>query len=280
MNSTPSGTQPIVDCLVDRKQQNKLAVAAKGGDMAALATLLTSARFLAKRIGMEMRSVALSADDAASIAFERFIVSLKKFDQAKADIFHFWYYQGRLAVLDELRNSRKVGGRQNHKFVLQYRADLEDELHLHGRTFLDIDKFAAKHGISTRRAQRIAVIAAARRSNVSLLLLESGEEWVADHGPRPNEVIESNEKSKLIMDQLDTLEERERQYLVAHFGLDGTDPKTLTEIAKKAGYCTERVRQVVEDALAKMKRKIANGGEGGIEQFLVASGADEVAEGG
>jgi len=96
---------------------------------------------------------------------------------------------------------------------LQYRADLEDELHLHGRTFLDIDKFAAKHGISTRRAQRIAVIAAARRSNVSLLLLESGEEWVADHGPRPNEVIESNEKSKLIMDQLDTLEERERQYL-------------------------------------------------------------------
>jgi hypothetical protein len=29
-----------------------------------------------------------------------------------------------------------------------------------------------------------------------------------------------------------------------------------------------------------MKRKIANGGEGGIEQFLVASGADEVAEGG
>ena len=126
----------------------------------------------------------------------------------------------------------------------------------------------------------IAVIAAARRSNVSLLLLESGEEWVADHGPRPNEVIESNEKSKLIMDQLDTLEERERQYLVAHFGLDGTDPKTLTEIAKKAGYCTERVRQVVEDALAKMKRKIANGGEGGIEQFLVASGADEVAEGG
>ena len=57
-----------------------------------------------------------------------------------------------------------------------------------------------------------------------------------------------------VMDQLD---EREKKIINARFGLDGTDPITLEEVGDKFGVTRERIRQLQNIALGKMRRAIS-----------------------
>lgn len=52
---------------------------------------------------------------------------------------------------------------------------------------------------------------------------------------------------------LDTLAERERQILSMYFGLKGEDPLTLEEIGQKLGLTRERIRQIKEKAIGRLR---------------------------
>jgi len=70
-------------------------------------------------------------------------------------------------------------------------------------------------------------------------------------------------------DLLDELDEREKRIINARFGLDGSDPVTLEEVGDKFGVTRERIRQLQNLALTKMRRALAKrekmiGSEGGM----------------
>ncbi len=52
---------------------------------------------------------------------------------------------------------------------------------------------------------------------------------------------------------LDTLADREKQILCLYFGLRGADPLTLEEIGRKLGLTRERIRQIKEKAIARLR---------------------------
>jgi RNA polymerase primary sigma factor len=52
---------------------------------------------------------------------------------------------------------------------------------------------------------------------------------------------------------LATISEREARILRLYFGLEGEEPKTLEEIGLILGITRERVRQIKERALARMR---------------------------
>ncbi|MEB3236705.1 MAG: sigma-70 family RNA polymerase sigma factor [Candidatus Sericytochromatia bacterium] len=52
---------------------------------------------------------------------------------------------------------------------------------------------------------------------------------------------------------LDVLPQRERRIVVARFGLDATDPRTLEDIGKDLGITRERVRQLEARALGRLR---------------------------
>lgn len=54
---------------------------------------------------------------------------------------------------------------------------------------------------------------------------------------------------------LQTMKDRHAYVIIAYFGLR-EDPKTLREIAQKLGVCSERVRQIKEDALDELKMRL------------------------
>ncbi|MEO5802868.1 MAG: sigma factor-like helix-turn-helix DNA-binding protein, partial [Verrucomicrobiota bacterium] len=56
---------------------------------------------------------------------------------------------------------------------------------------------------------------------------------------------------------LPTLEPREQEILRSRFGFGGDEEKTLEEIGRKFGVTRERIRQIQEIALAKLREKIA-----------------------
>ncbi len=68
--------------------------------------------------------------------------------------------------------------------------------------------------------------------------------------------LEDKTVKKMLEEMLKTLNEREATILRYRFGLDGEDEKTLEEVGEKFGVTRERVRQIQNIALNKLRRMI------------------------
>jgi RNA polymerase primary sigma factor len=60
-----------------------------------------------------------------------------------------------------------------------------------------------------------------------------------------------------VSDLLDVLDDRERKVIFQQFGLDGAQPKTLEEVGKKFGVTRERISQLQNIALAKLRQALS-----------------------
>ena len=65
-----------------------------------------------------------------------------------------------------------------------------------------------------------------------------------------------SERENLLQNTLHILDSREMTILRERFALDGGKEKTLDEIGQKFGVTRERIRQVQNIALAKLRKKI------------------------
>jgi len=72
----------------------------------------------------------------------------------------------------------------------------------------------------------------------------------------PYERLEEKTATVMVEDLLQRLDERERAILRYRFGLDGTSEKTLEEVGAKFGVTRERIRQIQNLALTKLRRMI------------------------
>ncbi len=71
--------------------------------------------------------------------------------------------------------------------------------------------------------------------------------------PAPDDETYERALSVTIEEALSTLKEREAKILRLYFGLDGQEPMTLEEIGSLLGITRERVRQIKERALARLR---------------------------
>lgn len=93
------------------------------------------------------------------------------------------------------------------------------------------------------------------------------DEIVMDPGQDPAEVIDLSEMKSEVDHVLDSstsdgskklaslLNDRDRTILELRFGLDGKDERTLEEIGKVFGLTRERVRQLENEALEKLRQR-------------------------
>jgi RNA polymerase primary sigma factor len=80
---------------------------------------------------------------------------------------------------------------------------------------------------------------------------------VDDDANPPDEDVGTNDLSRSIDDALSHLRDREAKVLRSYFGFGGNDPMTLEEIGQEMGVTRERVRQIKERALGKLRRSDA-----------------------
>jgi len=68
--------------------------------------------------------------------------------------------------------------------------------------------------------------------------------------------LEEKTVSAMLQEMVKTLDSREATILRYRFGLDGGSEKTLEEVGQKFGVTRERVRQIQNIALAKLRKMI------------------------
>jgi len=69
-----------------------------------------------------------------------------------------------------------------------------------------------------------------------------------------------NEVELLLDSELAALNHREREVLTGRFGLHDHEPETLEALAERMGLTRERIRQIQQEALVKLKRHMARHG--------------------
>jgi RNA polymerase nonessential primary-like sigma factor len=76
----------------------------------------------------------------------------------------------------------------------------------------------------------------------------------------PTGVTQNHEVEKLLDNWIDALSTREREVLEGRFGLHDREPETLEVLSDRLGLTRERVRQIQNEALLKLRRHMVRSG--------------------
>jgi len=167
----------------------------------------------------------------------------------------YWVHQ---AVLKMLYNSaRTVRIPIWVQKVLGKIRKLQDEGRRSGREYSHAE-IGERLGLS---ADKVAWVLGTKRYAVSIDAELSGDEGGSLAQLLPDESLVSVPDSvpegdlrESLTEAMQDLPERERLILRRRFGLDGKEPATLGEIASRMGITAERVRQLQNAALGRMKK--------------------------
>ena len=86
---------------------------------------------------------------------------------------------------------------------------------------------------------------------------EFGEIVGDEEAQTPFELLRDKKLRNEVGGLLDVLDDREKKIIFQRFGLDGGKPKTLEEVGKKFGVTRERIRQLQNIALSKLRRALS-----------------------
>lgn len=245
--------------LLKREDEVELAVQIHVGDAEALDKLVRSNLRFVVSVAKKYQNQGVSLSDLINEGNLGLIRAAHKFDETKGIKFIsyavWWIRQAILQALAE--QSRIVRVPLNRAGTLhrigKRSSALQQEL---GRE-PTIDEIAEGMDIPK---DEVAKTLAISRSHLSLdAPLTPGEDnklldYLADEeSPGPDDQTFERALSNSIEEVLRTLKEREAKILRLYFGLDSQEAMTLEEIGGLLGITRERVRQIKEKALARLR---------------------------
>ena len=81
------------------------------------------------------------------------------------------------------------------------------------------------------------------------------EDYIADEQYTSPENKTHNSLLRIHMDKmLNELTSKERKIIIGRFGINGEKPKTLEELGKDLGFSKERIRQIENIAISKLRK--------------------------
>ena len=123
------------------------------------------------------------------------------------------------------------------------------------------EEFAEEIGISSTKLSQLKTISI-RPASLDAPIgdddsAEFGEIVGDEDAQTPFELFRDKNMRDELSELLEVLDDRERKIIFERYGLDGGKPETLEELGKKFGVTRERIRQLQNIALAKLRRALA-----------------------
>jgi len=240
-------------------EEGVLAAEIAQGSEEARARLIKSNLRLVVKIAHDFKGLGLPLLDLISEGNIGLMRAVEKFDPAKGAKFSsysaWWIKQAMRRALANQSRTIRIPVQSTNKInrIKVVRNKLSQKL---GREPTDAE-IAEELDYSER------TVSGLRRADLKNLSLhdpiqdgEDGrfEEVIPDLSTAPpDKVLGRNESLERLMQLLDTLDAREALILKMRFGLNGEPPRTLEQVSRHIGRTRERVRQIQNQALGKLK---------------------------
>ena len=246
--------------LIDRAEEARLAKLIRKGEEEALDKLVRSNLRFVVSVAKKYQNQGVPLSDLINEGNLGLIRAAHKFDETKGIKFIsyavWWIRQAILQALAE--QSRIVRVPLNRAGALyrvgRQKSNLLQEL---GRE-PTVEEIAQELDVTREEVERTLAI---QQSHLSLdAPMQPGDEkgrlldYLPDQfSPGPEDEAYEYALKATVQDALSSLKEREAKILRLYYGLDGQDPMTLEDIGSLLGITRERVRQIKEKALVRLR---------------------------
>ena len=249
--------------LLTPQEEIDLAARIKKGDREAETLMIKANLRLVVKIACDYANLGLPWLDLISEGNIGLMKAIERFDPAmgaKLSTYAAWWIKQ--AIKRALANQSKtirlpVYLLDKISKIRTASLQMSDEL---GREPTD-DELAEEIGISRSKVSQLKTVSIRPASlDAPISHDDSTElgETVGDEGAQtPFEFLSDKNLRDELSDLFKVLDDRERKIIVQRFGLDGGKPKTLEQVGKKFGVTRERIRQVQNIALAKLRRALS-----------------------
>jgi len=245
--------------LIDRAEEVRLAKEIRKGEEAALNKLVRSNLRFVVSVAKKYQNQGVPLPDLINEGNLGLIRAAHKFDETKGIKFIsyavWWIRQAILQALAE--QSRIVRVPLNRAGALHRIGRRSSALLQELGREPTVEEIAEELEISREEVERTLAIS---QSHLSLdAPVTPGEDnrlldYLPDqYSPGPEDEAYRHALKETVEDALSTLKEREAKILSLYFGLDDQEPMTLEEIGSLLGITRERVRQIKEKALLRLR---------------------------
>ena len=248
--------------LLTPEEEIQLAARIKKGDRKAREQMIKANLRLVVKIARDYEGIGLPLLDLISEGNIGLMKAVERFDPAKGgklSTYGSWWIKQ--SIKRALANQSKTIRLPVHlvdKISKMRRTAmrLQEEL---GREPSD-EELGEELGISSSRVAQMRM-AAIRPASLDAPIGDEDSnnfaEVVQDEtADTPYEKLEEKTVTKMLQEMVKNLDHREETILRARFGLDGSPQKTLEEVGAKFGVTRERVRQIQNIALKKLRKMI------------------------
>jgi RNA polymerase primary sigma factor len=248
--------------LITRAEEITLAAKIKKGDMKAKERMIRANLRLVVKIARDYANLGLPLMDLISEGNIGLMKAVERFDPAKGgklSTYGSWWIKQ--AIKRSLANQGKTIRLPVHLVdkiakIRRVAAGMSDEM---GREVTD-EEIAEEVGMSAAKVTQLK-LAAIRPASLDAPVGEEDSaefgEMVGDEAAEdPFEQLSGKNMLEEVGDLLEQLDDREKRIINSRFGLDGADPITLEEVGVKFGVTRERIRQLQNVALTKMRRAL------------------------
>ena len=268
--------------LLTIEQEIDLAAKIKNGDKAARSLMIRSNLRLVVKIAHDYANLGLPLLDLMSEGNIGLMKAVERFDPAKGgklSTYAAWWIKQ--SIKRALANQSKTIRLPVHlvdKISKMRRVAMQMSEEL-GREPTD-DELAEEVGLAAGKISQLKIVSIRPASLDAPISDDDSTEFgeiVGDlEALTPFEQLRDQNLRDEVGDLLGVLDDREKKIIFSRFGLDGGKAKTLEEVGKKFGVTRERIRQLQNIALMKLRRALQKK-ERPIEHLL-PNQADETEE--
>src|SRR5438874_9242070 len=249
--------------LLTPQQEIELAAKIKKGDAEARERMISSNLRLVVTIAHDYANLGLPLLDLISEGNIGLTKAVERFEPgkgAKLSTYAMWWIKQ--SIKRALANQSKTIRLPVHlvdKIAKVRRVSLQmsDEL---GREPTN-EELGEELGIASEKVERLRSIAIRPASLDAPIgdddMTESVETVWDEDAETPFELLRDKNLLHEMDGLLEVLDKRERKIIAQRFGLNGGKPKTLEDVGKDFGVTRERIRQLQNIALAKLRRALS-----------------------
>jgi len=248
--------------LLTPQEEIDLAARIKKGDKKAREQMIKANLRLVVKIARDYEGIGLPLLDLISEGNIGLMKAVERFDPSKGgklSTYGSWWIKQ--SIKRALANQSKT---------IRLPVHLVDKISRMRRTALKLqeilgrepsdEELAEEMGISVMRVGQMRT-AAIRPASLDAPIGDEDSNNFAEvvqdeNAESPYEQLEEKTVTNMLQDMVETLDPREATILRARFGLDGGSERTLEEVGEKFGVTRERVRQIQNIALKKLRKMI------------------------